>query len=486
VLSREQVLDVCAGYAGPDWWVHGSIPQDRLGNARDTWRRPPHGDVIAFADTTVSASGKEGLAVLPEGIVWHSGNASKERWEYTWSELAGVPIRYAGYLLQIGRGALNTAGLGMKRADLADCLRALQQMVIAAGAALAPAFTPDGGPFPASGETFDDAEQLRSLLETLGGDWLYAAPNVPRRKERGAREDMGIPPDESVLALADATIFGSGRDGLVVGTRGIYWRNAIVGGSDNGRMPWETLARVRVMRATDLTILNEEDWVNPPATHGEDVERLLLHLQWWARARMAPAERAEALAAAGEAEPGVRGAAPHPAASAPQTGTTMPNAMWHLAIQGQQYGPYEADMIGIMAMSGQIDPDACHAWTEGMAAWMPLRQVPALAALIGPPPVPAAHAPAASPAPVSARAAPAAMAEEPVDVNNAPLEDLLVLPGMTRARAERVVQERGTRGGFTDVDQLGQVLGLQPHQVQRLRPRVTFGRVAPRARTVDF
>jgi DNA uptake protein ComE-like DNA-binding protein len=73
-----------------------------------------------------------------------------------------------------------------------------------------------------------------------------------------------------------------------------------------------------------------------------------------------------------------------------------------------------------------------------------------------------------------------------VDVNNAPLEDLLALPGMTRARAERVVQERGARGGFTDVDQLGQLLGLQPHQVQRLRPRVTFGRVAPRARMVDF
>lgn len=482
MLSREQILDVCAGYAATDWWVHRSIPVDRLDNARETWRRPPHGDVIAFADSTTMGSGKEGLAVLADGIVWHSGAASKERCEYTWSELATVPIRTAGHLLQIGRGALNTAGLGMKRADLAACLRALQQMAIAAGAPLATAFTPDGGPFPASGEAFDDADELRALLETLGGDWLFAAPNVPPRKERGAREDMGIPADESVLALADATVFGSGRDGLVVGTRGIYWRNAIVGGSDNGRMPWEALARARVMRATDLTILNEQDWVNPPATHGDDVERLLLHLQWWARARMSPAERAAALAAAGEAEPGVHVAARHPAASTSRTGTTMPNAMWHLAIQGQQYGPYEADMVGIMAMSGQIDPDACHAWTEGMPGWLPLRQVPALAALVGPPPVPAGYAPAVSPAPSQA----AASAEQPVDVNNAPLEDLLALPGMTRARAERVVQERGTRGGFTDVDQLGQLLGLQPHQVQRLRPRVTFGRVAPRARMVDF
>ncbi|HEX6042435.1 GYF domain-containing protein, partial [Longimicrobium sp.] len=346
-------------------------------------------------------------------------------------------------------------------------------------------------------------EELRALLESLGGDWLFAAPDVPPRKERGARESMGIAPDETVLALADSTIFGSGRDGLVIGAGGIYWQNSIVGGSDNGRLSWDAFARVRAMRATDLTILGERDWVNPPATHGEDVERLLLHLQWWARARMSPGQRREAIAAAGEAEPGLPGAARQTAGASfvsPPASGAAPGVTWHLAIHGAQYGPYEANMIGIMAASGQIDPEACLAWTEGMAAWTPLRQVPALAALVGPTPAPAAPPPIQAPAyaasaPAPTYAAPAqpqaatpdtTAADALIDVNNAPLEELLALPGMTRANAERVVRERGTRGGFADADQLGQLLGLQPHHVQRLRMMVTFGRVAPRARTLDF
>lgn len=488
MLPREQVLDVCAGYSAVDWWVHRDIPGDRLANARATWRGPPNGDVIAFLDSTVFGSGKEGLAVLADGIVWHSGNASKAQWACAWGDIGTVPIRPAGTLLQIGRGALNTAGMQMKAADLAGCLRQLQQLAVAAGAPLAPAFTPDGGAFPATGEAFDDAGELRALLESLGGDWLFAAPHVPPRKERGARENMGIPPSEPVLALADSTIFGSGRDRLVVAAGGIYWRNSIVGGSDTGRMTWDAFARARVMRATEFTILGERDWVNPPATHGEDLERLLLHLQWWARARMSPGQRGEALAAAGEAEPGPHGARVGQAVASfvpPPAHVAAPGVLWHLAVSGAQYGPYGADVIGIMAASGQVDPDACLAWTEGMSAWTPLRQVPALAALMGPPPTPIAP-PVASPAPVPTLVAQSATADAPVDVNNAPLEDLLALPGMTRMNAERVVQERAARGGFADADQLGQLLGLQPHQVQRLRAMVTFGRVAARARTLDL
>lgn len=473
MLTRQQVQGVCARYTASDWWVDRDLPADRLANARQAWRRPPGDDVIAFLDATVFGSGKEGLAVLPDGIVWHSGGASKERCEYTWRELATVPVRACGSLMQIGRGALSLAGAQMKREDLAACLRELQRLALAAGAQRAPAYAPEGRGFPAAGEDFADAAEMRALLAGFAGSWLHASPDIPARKERGAREAMRIPPDEGVLALVDATVFGSGKDGLVIGTRGIYWRNNIVGGSDNGRMTWDALARARVMRATDLTILGERDWVNPPANQGENVERLLLSVQWWARARMTPAQRAEVLAFAGEGEP-VPGAAPAVAAdpwvpeSSPRTG-----ARWHLAVDGQSFGPYETSMIGIMSAARQIDPDACHAWTEGMAAWTPLRQVPELAAVVGPP------RPAAATADADA--------EEPVDINHAPLDDLLLLPGMTRAGAELLLRERAARGGFADAEQVGQLLGLQPHQVQRLRARSTFGRpTPPRGRTVDF
>lgn len=152
-------------------------------------------------------------------------------------------------------------------------------------------------------------------------------------------------------------------------------------------------------------------------------------------------------------------------------------ARWFLALNGQQFGPYPRSMVGEMIAAGQVRPDACHAWAEGMPGWLPLTQVPELAPLAAPP--------ASTIAPPPPVAPPAE--QERVDVNTAEADDLLVLPGMTLALAARLVHERQVRGGFRDVEQVGQALRLQPHQVERIRDRVTFGRIAASsARVVDF
>jgi pyruvate/2-oxoglutarate dehydrogenase complex dihydrolipoamide acyltransferase (E2) component len=476
VLTRQQIQDVCERYSGRDWWVHPDIPQDRLDAARRTWRTPPDGEPIAFVDTTVFGSGKEGLAVLHDGIVWHSGSGSGTPTAYAWRELAAVPIRAVGYGLQIGEGVLGTAGMTMKREDLAACLRELQALALAAGAERPAAYLPEGRAFPAPGEPFAEEEELRALLEVGAGDWLFVAPNVPPRKEQNARETMRVPPGEAVLALMDNTTFGSAKDGMVVTTGGIRWRNGIIG-NDEGHLTWNALARARVMKSGEMIVVGEEDWIRSYTARTEGLHRLILDLQWWSRARMEPDARRNSIHAAGEVEP---------AAAAPDPGTPR----WHLAVQGQQFGPYSARTVAAMAAAGQVNADEAFAWAEGMAGWVPLREVPELAALLAPPPAappPVPAAAAAAPRPPRPAPPASAEAEEPIDINNASVEELLGLPGMTRAGAERVVQERGTRGGFSDVDQVGQLLRLKPHHVERMRRMVTFGRMATsRARVVDF
>ena len=79
---------------------------------------------------------------------------------------------------------------------------------------------------------------------------------------------------------------------------------------------------------------------------------------------------------------------------------------------------------------------------------------------------------------------------EPIDVQTATADELRELPGMTRARARRAVKERTTRGGFTSVDHFGEVVGLQPHELVRLRAAATCS-PRPRAersfgRRVDY
>ena len=58
---------------------------------------------------------------------------------------------------------------------------------------------------------------------------------------------------------------------------------------------------------------------------------------------------------------------------------------------------------------------------------------------------------------------------EPVDVNTATAAELEKLPGMSRSRARRAVKEREAQGGFTSVEDFGEAVGLQPHEIVRLR-----------------
>ncbi|MCA1845572.1 MAG: helix-hairpin-helix domain-containing protein [Actinobacteria bacterium] len=64
--------------------------------------------------------------------------------------------------------------------------------------------------------------------------------------------------------------------------------------------------------------------------------------------------------------------------------------------------------------------------------------------------------------------------EAPVEANTASQRTLARLPGVTPALARRWVAERRRRGGFRDIDDLAMALDLQPHEIVRLRPRLSF------------
>lgn len=63
---------------------------------------------------------------------------------------------------------------------------------------------------------------------------------------------------------------------------------------------------------------------------------------------------------------------------------------------------------------------------------------------------------------------------KPVDLNNASEEAISGIPGVGSVLAKKAVSERHKRGGFKSVEDFGQVLGLMPHVVERLRPMVVI------------
>ncbi|WP_328645024.1 helix-hairpin-helix domain-containing protein [Amycolatopsis sp. NBC_00348] len=91
--------------------------------------------------------------------------------------------------------------------------------------------------------------------------------------------------------------------------------------------------------------------------------------------------------------------------------------------------------------------------------------VPVDAPALAPPPAPVS-------APVSA---PLPVASALVDVNAATPSDLARLPGMTPERVNEALELRRRQGGFADVEAFGVAVGLQPHEIVRLRGRATAG-----------
>lgn len=79
-----------------------------------------------------------------------------------------------------------------------------------------------------------------------------------------------------------------------------------------------------------------------------------------------------------------------------------------------------------------------------------------------------------------------------LDLNGATERELASLPGVGPVLAKRAVAERAQRGGFGSVDELGQILSLKPHVVERLRPLLTVGHrpakggAARAGRLIDF
>ena len=71
------------------------------------------------------------------------------------------------------------------------------------------------------------------------------------------------------------------------------------------------------------------------------------------------------------------------------------------------------------------------------------------------------------------RGSAAAAPSTPISLGNATAEQLDTLDGVGPATAEKIIQWRTENGGFTSVDDLGEVPGIGPKKLEALRSQVT-------------
>jgi competence protein ComEA len=60
-----------------------------------------------------------------------------------------------------------------------------------------------------------------------------------------------------------------------------------------------------------------------------------------------------------------------------------------------------------------------------------------------------------------------------VNVNTATQEELQQLPGIGEARAKAILDARRERGGFKSVEELLEIRGIGPANLEKLRPHVS-------------
>jgi tetratricopeptide (TPR) repeat protein len=78
-------------------------------------------------------------------------------------------------------------------------------------------------------------QKIRDLLDETASDYddFFVDPDIPEKKKSNARSKCEVPWGERILGLIDFTAWGSAKDSLVFGEKGIYYHNGWLS-SDRG------------------------------------------------------------------------------------------------------------------------------------------------------------------------------------------------------------------------------------------------------------
>lgn len=291
-----------------------------------------------------------------------------------------------------------------------------------------------------------------------------------------ARSSLRIPPSEEVICLINLTFFGSFKDAIAFCTRGIYHKNI---NDKLDYMSWDLFTDLDFQYlegfgSRKLNFTNGRIWdIN---TGGDSKVINVVFRQLHSLCR--------------------------------QIATKPKSVMWHVAISSQQYGPYDDSNMKAMLKNGQIDSSIAMVWREGFSSWLlcsdvPELQLPSAVKLKQSPPAPKIENPLQTGSHQEIRVESQITENQhnvsddktkpKIDINNASLDDLLYLPGLTFKTAKSLIEERQNRFGFNSVEEIGEYLNFPPHMVQRMRERIRIeplagkgNSISAKRRVIDF
>lgn len=86
-------------------------------------------------------------------------------------------------------------------------------------------------------------DDLLAIINTYNSNGYYKYGNLPANKLQNAMQSYPVDPSDTPLALIDSTVFGSAKTGMVIGLKGVYFKNDWTTKTDKNFISWEELSR---------------------------------------------------------------------------------------------------------------------------------------------------------------------------------------------------------------------------------------------------
>lgn len=268
--------------------------------------------------------------------------------------------------------------------------------------------------------TDKDIENIYDICKKHCFADYYCVEDIPEKKYRNAVLNFPIPLElgnDGIIALIDSTIFGSCKTGLAICASGIYWKNDWSTNSNENHLSWKkfkkadivrnettvqlgsgnlfyTLRRIEVTKLLkDLQNNLKGDFFGNAESFFDNADKKIDQVNGFVGKALSFLDNLgtslEELADKFPEENKVievkeihqltdstKHVAIEEVRQIPDCPPPLPQLeMWHIAINGQQEGPFDTSTIKNLITKRNIDKTKCYVWKKGMADWKLMSEV---------------------------------------------------------------------------------------------------------------